>query len=285
MAYNEITNRNSPNYTKGRGGKKIDKIVIHWWGDPNQNPSTGGIVNWLCNPAAGVSAHFVASGTNREVYQLVNDADTAWHAGDWNANQTSLSIECDPRCRDEDYDVVAELIADLWKYYGKLPLEPHNKFTSTRCPGNYDLNRLKSLAEEKLNPTPLKPVNPHKPVPNAVKLDKPTKYIAKLQKTEVWDLDTNPNYQSVKSLSLGEEFVAYAKIDFNNATYYQTEYAFTKKNKTGVNSNDLVLYVKPEEKPEPVEPPIDYGKENNDLLKQILAIVQAILSKITGVFK
>lgn len=283
MSYNEITKYSSPNYSQGRGGKKIDKLVIHWWGDPNQNPSTSGVVNWLCNPAAGTSAHFVVSGTNREVYQIVDDTNTAWHAGDFTANQTSLGIECDPRCRDEDYDTIAELIADLWRYYGKLPLVPHNRFTSTRCPGNYDLARLEREAQEKFNPTPKPPVNPHKDVPAAIKLPVAIKFISKLQKTEVWDLDTNPNYKSVKTLSLGEEFNAYAKIEFNGAVYYQTEYAYSKKNKTGVNSADLALYVPPAPEPVPpvIVPPVptvDYGKENNTLLKQIWEALKKLLN-------
>lgn len=41
----------------------------------------------------------------------------------------------------------------------------------------------------------------------------------------------------------------------------------------------------PEPIPEPTPPPVDYPKENHDLLKQILAILQSILNKINGVFK
>lgn len=149
MAYNEITDRNSPNYWAG--GNSISGITIHWWGDPSQNPTAEGIVNWLCNPASQVSAHFVATGTGRRVWQLVNDRDRAWHA--MSGNSSTLGIECDPRCRDEDYDVVAELIADLWRAYGKLPIYPHKHWVNTACPGNYDIGRLQRLAEAKLNGT------------------------------------------------------------------------------------------------------------------------------------
>lgn len=133
MAYNEITNRTSPNKTLNRNGAKIDKIVLHWWGDPATNPQAENVVNWLCNPASQVSAHFVATGTGRRVWQIVDDKDASWANGNWNANMTSLTIEADPRCRDEDYDVVAELIADLWRHYGKLPVYQHNQFFNTRC--------------------------------------------------------------------------------------------------------------------------------------------------------
>ena len=165
MAYNEVTSKNSPNFTAGRGGKKISGITIHWWGDPKNNPTITGVVNHLCNPASQVSAHLVISGTGRKVYQLVNDKDTAWHAGDWNANLTTIGLELDPRCRASDYDVAAEVIADLWKFYGKLPLYPHKKWVATSCPGNYDLKKLEKLANEKLNPPKPTPAPKPKPTP------------------------------------------------------------------------------------------------------------------------
>lgn len=150
MAYNEITTSNSPNFTQGRGGKSITGITVHWYGDPNQNPQAESVVNWLCNPASQVSANFVATGTGRRVWQIVDDQNTAWHCGNWNGNQTTIGIECDPRARNEDYDVVAELIADLWRYYGEKTLYPHKYWVSTACPGVYDLSRLNRLVKAKL---------------------------------------------------------------------------------------------------------------------------------------
>lgn len=292
MAYNEIKNRNSPNFTAGRGGKSITGITCHWWGDPATNPSAEGVVNWLCNPASQVSAHLVATGTGRKVWQIVNDRDTAWHAGNLSANQTTIGIELDPRCRPEDYDVAAELIADLWRYYGKLPLYPHKHWKATACPGNYNLAHLAALAEQKLNPKPTPPPTPiTKPVPDAVKLPIKLEFTAKLAKTEVWDLTTNPNYKSVKTLKGGEPFTAYAQISFNEQQYYVTEYAYNKGNKHGINSRDLtpVIPPKPPIEPENPQPPVvempDYPKENNALLKQILGIVEWIKSLLERVFK
>lgn len=221
MAYKEITSRNSPNFTSGRQGKKIDKIVIHWWGDPNTKPSTLGVVNVLCNPSRQASAHFVVSGTNREVYQIVNDKDTAWHAGDWNTNLTSLGIECDPRCRNEDYDVIAEVIADLWKYYGKLPLYPHKKFMATRCPGNYDLNRLAKLAEEKLNP---------KPKPNIVTKEE--------TKTEVIAFSTEKKEDP--TLPKGENKIITIGVNGKKTTVYTVTYTNGKETKRVAKSSSKV---------------------------------------------
>jgi hypothetical protein len=149
-----LTQYNSPNFTgngsvRGAFGypRSIDWITIHWWGDPNQNPSFEGVVAWLCNPRAQVSAHDVITGTGRRVAVLVNYPDAAWHAGNAQGNATSLGFECDPRCRQEDYEAVAEDIADTWKYYGRIiPLRAHKSWTSTACPGNYDLNRLHAMA-------------------------------------------------------------------------------------------------------------------------------------------
>ena len=296
--YNEINNRNSPNFTAGRGGKKITGVTIHWWGDPNQNPTIEGVVSWLCSPASQVSAHYVVTGTGRRVYSIVNDRDTAWHAGNWTGNETTIGIECDPRCRPEDYDTVAELIADIWRYYGKLPLYPHKYWKATACPGNYDMAHLASLAEQKLNPKPTPPPVPvTKPVPQAVQLPAPIKFTAKLAQTQVWDLTTNPNYKSVKTLAGGEGFEAYGQIDFNGSVYYVTKYSFDKGIKAGVNIADLNMVIVPP-KPDPTPtpeptptpmPPVadqpDYPADNNKLLKQILAIVELILSKITNIFK
>lgn len=157
--YTFLTQYNSPNYTpasqvqatwgRPRATRAADgaKIAIHWWGDPMTQPSFSGVVTWLCRPNGSSSAHFVATGTNREVACLVDPADASWAT--LSANPYTFSIECDPRCRDEDYDVVAEVIADLRATYGDLPLVGHKQFANTACPGNYDLARLDRLARTK----------------------------------------------------------------------------------------------------------------------------------------
>lgn len=155
MAYNYLTQFDSPNYTPasqtravwGRD-RKVEAIAIHWWGDPNQNPSFEGIVNYLCRANGSSSAHYVATGTGRRVACLVSPSDNSWATN--SANPYTVSIECDPRCRNEDYDVVAELIADLRDTYGNIPLVPHKQFVATACPGNYDLARLNREAGNKV---------------------------------------------------------------------------------------------------------------------------------------
>ena len=170
MTYQEITTYDSPNFDKGRQGRGVRGITIHWWGDPEQNPSFEGVCNWLCNPRSQVSAHAVVTGTGRRVAWLVNCEDTAWHAGNYDANLTQIGLELDPRCRDEDYDVAAELIADLWRAYGKLPVVGHSHWSATRCPGNYNLSRLINEAELKFNPPKPAPV-PTPPVSEPPKVE------------------------------------------------------------------------------------------------------------------
>lgn len=71
----KIIQKPSPNKWTGRNGKKITGIVFHsTWG------GTAGSLSWLCNPASQVSCHYLID-EKGAVYQLVQDADTAWHAG------------------------------------------------------------------------------------------------------------------------------------------------------------------------------------------------------------
>ena len=142
-AYKYITKYTSPN--QNARNAKISGITIHWWGTPTgQNPE--GIVSWLCDKRAGTSAHYVVSeGT---VWCIVAPGRRAWHAGNSQANHTQIGIELDPNMsrRAATERTAAALIADLRAVYGNLPLSPHKRWTSTECPGNWDLGRLDRLA-------------------------------------------------------------------------------------------------------------------------------------------
>ena len=302
MSYNWLTQYNSPNYTPanrvqatwGRP-RTIEAIAIHWWGDPNQNPSFEGVVNYLCRANGSSSAHLVASGTGRKVACIVNFADASWATN--SANPYTISIECDPRCRDEDYDVIAELIAQLRQVYGNLPLVPHKQFVATACPGNYDLGRLDREARNKVAKPEwdwghVENKVTTVPVPAAIKLPKVLKFKALLDQTNVWDLNTNPNYKAVTNLKKDSIFEAFAKIDFNNATYYVTQYSYEKGLKNGVNSQDLVEVIEP---PKPVEPetpvqkpesPSKDGFNENDrnTLNNIWNVIQSIWKALKTIF-
>ena len=85
-----IIQKLSPNFSAGRGGKKIIAIVNHQ--TAGQGP---GALSWLCNPASKASAHYLVlrDGT---VYQLVKDQDTAWHAGGVNKPSWALYDSTNP---------------------------------------------------------------------------------------------------------------------------------------------------------------------------------------------
>jgi hypothetical protein len=72
-----------------------------------------------------------------------------WHAGDGATgpgNTYEIAIEVNPRWSDGDYQTTAELIRNIRRVHGDLPLNPHRKWTTTQCPGVGDLQRLDRLA-------------------------------------------------------------------------------------------------------------------------------------------
>lgn len=76
------------NFTKShRPPRAIRKIVVHvtegtFWGS----------VQWLKNPRAHASSHYVIA-RNGKIVQLVHLSDIAWHAGNWGVNAESVGIE------------------------------------------------------------------------------------------------------------------------------------------------------------------------------------------------
>lgn len=280
MAYTQITKHNSPNYTPASQVPYfygMARIIIgntaHWWGDPNTNPSFEGVINWLCRAGGNSSAHAVATGTGRRVAWLVDAVHAAWHAGSAKGNAQTIGLELDPRCRSADYDVAAELIADIWIAYNKkLPLYRHNDWSATQCPGRYDTARLQREAEAWYKKKTA-PANPSKPVPAAKKLGTIKKFKTKLQPTSVWDLKSNPNYKAVTKLNKNAVFEAYAYIDFNNTRYYVTKYSFEKGLKNGINQHDLIEVI-----PEPVKP--EWARNLKDIADVKLAVLPAAGTRV-----
>ena len=131
-------------FTRGRSGREIDRIVLHHWGNDGQKHDN--IINWFKNPLSNVSAHFVVSG--ERVTQMVNLNDTAWHAGNWDWNCRSIGIEARPEKDEATQKTVAELIAQIWTHYGKLPLYEHREVVPTGCPGRWHKEEVKAMAEE-----------------------------------------------------------------------------------------------------------------------------------------
>lgn len=124
-------------YTAGRGGYSIDKVVIHYnAGDL----SVEGCYSVWSNREA--SAHYQVESSGR-IGQLVNDWDTAWHAGDWAANCSSIGIEHANKeggyVTDECLDAGAHLVAAVCRTYGLgrpewcVNVFPHSYFAPTQC--------------------------------------------------------------------------------------------------------------------------------------------------------
>ncbi len=187
MGYEYITKHDAACYTPGRP-YGINAITIHWWDDPAvRRPSFETVINLFVTGSRQTSAHYVAEAGR--VACLVAPGDRAWACGDGinvgsGGNDKSISIECNWRQSDGDYDTIAQLIADLRKTYGDLPLKPHRNWTNTDCPGTYDLARLDRLARQKAGEklptvsTPAKPATtpPLKPHRNWTNTDCPGTY-------------------------------------------------------------------------------------------------------------
>lgn len=161
MSYEYITQYDSPNYTQGRQGLGIKEIVIHHWGNDGQ--SFNGVVNWLCRSNGTSSAHYVVEAGR--VACLVDCANTAWHAGNWNHNLISIGIECRPEMSASDLETVCELVADIYKVYGVLPIIGHKDVSATACPGRYyaKLAYIKQRAIEIMGGSPSAPSEPVMP--------------------------------------------------------------------------------------------------------------------------
>ncbi len=76
------------NFTKShRPISSIDRVVVHV-----TEGSFWGSIQWLQNPRAHASSHYVVS-RGGKIVQLVHLSDIAWHAGHWGTNAASVGIE------------------------------------------------------------------------------------------------------------------------------------------------------------------------------------------------
>jgi hypothetical protein len=122
--------------------RTVKWITIHHWGDNGQQFDV--VRDYLCTNTTPTSAHYVVQAGQAAC--IVNESDAAWHAGNAQGNAQSIGIECRPEATDADYQTIAEVIRDIRSRFGDAPLVPHNYWTSTACPGDYDLARLDRLA-------------------------------------------------------------------------------------------------------------------------------------------
>jgi N-acetyl-anhydromuramyl-L-alanine amidase AmpD len=139
------------NHTVGRDGNTVQLIVDHW-----TVVAFDGAIRRFKNPAGILSAHYVIASDGR-IAQLVNEDDTAYHAGVFSVNQRSIGIEHEagPAIPPTDalYAASARLHADIASRHS-LRLEvggtvlPHRAIVPTECPGTLDLDRIVRQALE-----------------------------------------------------------------------------------------------------------------------------------------
>ena len=139
-AYKYVTKYTSPN--QNARNTKVKSITIHHWGSRGQKFDN--VVHWLCQKRAGTSAHYVVEAG--KVACIVDPDRRAWHAGNSRGNHESIGIECRPEATEGDYATVAALVADLRAVYGNIPLKRHKDWTSTACPGVWDIGKIDRLA-------------------------------------------------------------------------------------------------------------------------------------------
>lgn len=86
----------SPNFGPRKEGAVADMVVLHY----TAMSDVAGALKVLCNPDNEVSAHYLI-GADGAVYQMVDEAQRAWHAGAgrWgdvvDVNSRSIGIELD----------------------------------------------------------------------------------------------------------------------------------------------------------------------------------------------
>ena len=141
----------SSNYDVGRGGERVSFIVEHW-----TDARLDSAIARFMDPRTRVSAHYIVA-QDGHILQLVSEDDTAFHAGEYGANQRSIGIEHEASGMmpptDAQYAASARLHVDIASRYslGLVPdqtLVPHWAIVPTQCPGLLDITRIAREAEQ-----------------------------------------------------------------------------------------------------------------------------------------
>ena len=141
-------------FTPGRQGRRIRGVTVHHMAGNLSIEQCRSV--WANNPT---SAHYAVQADGR-IGQMVDDADTAWACGNWDANLETISVEfANDRFGPwtvgaKALDAGAHLVAALCRCYGLGRPQwmdnvfPHRHWSPTQCPGelagsqNAELMRL-----------------------------------------------------------------------------------------------------------------------------------------------
>lgn len=151
------------NWDEGRGGKTVTGIVLHTMVGYMQ-----GSENRFNDPSSQVSVHY-GVGLDGSIRQWVEEPNTAYQAGNYPINQTTIGIEHedannpnDPARTEALYDSSSDLVADICKRYG-FTADPSHIFLhknvidksvypgGTACPDGLDTSKIMAMAAIKLN--------------------------------------------------------------------------------------------------------------------------------------
>ncbi len=134
----EFIQCDSRNYTVGRQGNRISKIVVHYTGT---EASAHNNLLYFSRSSAGASAHYFID-RDGTVRQSVSEGDTAWHAGHWATNLCSVGIEVVSGGADyteAQINALAALVADIRARCGVSADDVirHYDVTGKLCPAPY----------------------------------------------------------------------------------------------------------------------------------------------------
>lgn len=132
----EFIQCHSSNYTKGRGGKTIKEMAVHYTAT---SASAHNNLVYFSRKGANASAHLFVD-KDGAIRQSVNFADTAWSVGNFARNQQSVSVEVVSAGEDftaAQVNALKSIYQYLNKHYGVTSVIRHYDVTGKRCPAPY----------------------------------------------------------------------------------------------------------------------------------------------------
>lgn len=154
---NVTVKAHSGNYSSSSYRLPITNITLHHMAGVLTAKQCGDI---FAKAGRGGSAHY-GVGSDGKIGLYVDEADVAWHAGNWAQNRKSIGIEMSNSATGGDWPVsdqtivlTIKLVADIMKRHNIAKavvgetLTYHSQFAQTQCPGNYVRSKMQYIADE-----------------------------------------------------------------------------------------------------------------------------------------